>query len=385
MNKTISSLSVLALAALACTAAQAQGHRTASGSFNGMQWEAHSLLIGTQTTGTLLSTSGNAAYHPSYPAYSGVVGLLMNYDAGSFICTGTLLPDRQSILTAAHCVSEGYGSASPNSTTVFFQPAAGLPVGQSIYNHASATAIAVTDYYVNPGYTGQVIDHNDIAVVRLASAAPDWAMSHDIVTTPDLTGAGFNVAGYGQTGAGASGTSGINALLTLTGRLRQGDNRYDFRWGDADWGGMWQGAFDNPDLPSAQIEFSYVSDFDSGNAANDASCLLAASEGLGGAKYCNTGLGLREVGLGGGDSGGPAFMGGRVSSVNSYGLTFGVDFGDAVAGVNSTFGEFSGYVPTYIHADFIYSAMIPEPQAYALMLLGLAGVGAVVRRRRKQA
>ena len=55
------------------------------------------------------------------PQYSGVVPLIMDYGAGgAFICSGTLLPDRRSILTAAHCVSDGAGSAGPLSTTAYF-------------------------------------------------------------------------------------------------------------------------------------------------------------------------------------------------------------------------------------------------------------------------
>jgi hypothetical protein len=376
---------VLALSA-AGAAAQVPSSKSASGTLsNGITWEAQSFIVGTQTTGSLFSTAGNAAYHPSYPGIAnGVVGLTMSYAAGSFICTGTLLPDRLSILTAAHCVSDGFGPSGPinlpNATTVRFQPQNGLGVGTSIFSSTAAVAIPVAGYTIHPQYTGQVIDQNDIAILRLASPAPAWAPAFDIYVPPaGLTGEVFNVWGYGNTGAGSAGTG----LLSITGRLRQGDNRFDFRWGDPDWNGVWDGAFDNPALPAAMTTFSYLSDFDNGNSANDASCLVAASEGLGGAKYCNTGLGLREVGLGGGDSGGPSFINGRIASINSYGLTFGVDFGDAVAGINSSFGEFSGYVPVYIHADFINAALIPEPGTYGLMALGLLGVAAAARRRRQ--
>jgi len=378
---------VLAVLAVAASTVSAQGPsaKSASGTLsNGLAWEAQSFIVGTQTTGSLFGTAGNAAYHASFPGLAnGVVGLTMAYSAGSFICTGTLLPDRQSILTAAHCVSDGFGASGPinlpNSTAVRFQPANGLTAGTSIFASAAATVISVTDYFVHPQYTGQVIDQNDIAVLRLAAPAPDWAQAFGLYQPAGgLTGEGFNVFGYGNTGAGGTGTN----ILSITGRLRQGENRFDFRWGDADWNGVWDGAFDNPNLPAAQTAFSYLSDFDNGNTANDASCLLAASESLGGAKYCNTGVGLREVGLGGGDSGGPSFINGRIASVNSYGLSFGTAFGDAVAGLNSSFGEFSGYVPVYIHADFINAALVPEPGTYGLMALGLLGVAAAARRRR---
>lgn len=374
LKVTVTALAMAAsMAASAETSARAN---VASGVLNGVQWTAQSLLTGFSGTGTA-TTAGNAAYLPSFPSESGVVGLLMNYgSAGSFICTGTLLPDRQSILTAAHCVSDGAGTAGPLSTTVFFQPAAGLAPTASIYNNPAATAITVSQYFVNSAYTGEVIDQNDIAVLRMSSEAPSWAQSHGIYTGGDLTGQNFTVAGYGRLGTGA----GFN---TATGRLRTGENRYDFRFGDADFGeGYWTGVFG-----TADVTYSYLSDFDNGVATNDASCRLAADPdfNLSGAKWCNTGVGIREVGVAGGDSGGPNFINGMVSAVNSYGLSFGTGYGDVDGSLNSSFGEFSGYVPTYIHADFINASMVPEASTYLMMGLGLIGVGAMSRRRRQQA
>lgn len=376
-------VTVLALAAsMAASADNLNRNKSASGTVSGMQWQAQSLLTGFSGTGTS-TTAGSASYLPNFPASGGVVGLLMTYAQGGFICSGTLLPDRQSILTAAHCVSDGFGTAGPLTTTVFFQPPAGLSPTVSIYNNPAATSRTVTAYFVNPGYTGQVIDQNDIAVLRLNTLAPDWAPSHGIYTGGDLTGAHFTVAGYGRLGTGA----GTN---TTTGRLRNGDNRYDFRFGDNAWGpGYWNGVFDNPALPSAQVAFSYVSDFDNGLAANDASCLLAADPDFtitpGSSQFCNIGVGVREVGVAGGDSGGPNFINGLVSGVNSYGLSFGPAYGDVNTTLNSSFGEFSGYVPTFIHADFINASLVPEASTYLMMGLGLIGIGAVARRRRQQA
>ena len=138
--------------------------------------------------------------------HSGVVGMFMNYNPATptsgFVCSGTLLADRNSILTAAHCVSDGFGTAGPASTTVVFQPSGGLPVNSFIYanpaappvGNPAATAIAVSQIFVNPGYTGQVIDQNDIAVLRLAAPAPVWASSYGIYGG-NLNGTDFNVAG----------------------------------------------------------------------------------------------------------------------------------------------------------------------------------------------
>ncbi|WP_395339450.1 trypsin-like serine protease [Ningiella sp. W23] len=353
----------------------------ASGSSGGFSWEARSTLVGAADggTGQIFPTDpltadfiGNPQYHPSYPEYSGVVGMLMETAEGNFICSGTLMEDRRSILTAAHCVSGGAGTPNPISTTVFFQPEGGLNPDERIYNVPApegTVEIEVAEYIVNPDYTGEVIDQNDIAILRLEEEAPLWATSYGIYTEDDIAGQEFNVAGYGRLGTG-------EGSVGLTGRLRQGDNMYDYAWGE--FGDFFTDGF----FGTADVEFSYVSDFDNGLAANDTSGLIANALGVP-ALFNDVGLGDREVGVAGGDSGGPNFIRGLISGVNSYGLSFGADFGDAVAGLNNSFGEFSGYVPTYIHADFIANNLVrvSAPGILALMTLGMFGVAARARRK----
>lgn len=348
-----------------------------SGGNDTLSWSARSLLTGAADGGTGSSPSdllGNAIYHPTYPAYSGVVGMLMDYGNGNrFVCSGTLMNDRMSILTAAHCVSDGAGTANPLSTTIFFQPEGGLSPDSRIYNNPPGVVqIAVTDYLVHENYTGEVIDQNDIAVLRLATKAPAWATSHGIYTQNDLTGQAFNVAGYGLLGTG-------NGVAGPVGYLREGDNKYDYAWGNDLFGNF----FTNNFFGSADVTYSYVSDFDNGLAQNDAAGRIAQALGLGGL-FNDIGLGAREVGVAGGDSGGPNFINGLISGINSYGLSFGPNFGDIDRGLNSSFGEFSGYVPTYIHTAFINSAMVmvSEPSMLVLMSLGLFSIGFSTRRRK---
>lgn len=366
-----------AAALLAASLAQA-APSTVSGQYGDLSWSASSNIVGVNSTATAAG-GGDPRYVAPRSQYGGVATLIMDYgSAGSFICSGTLLGNQKSILTAGHCVSDGT-TARPLSTTVHFYT--GTDPDNVTWSQPSFS-YQVTNYAVHQDYTGRVIDQNDIAVLTLDRLV-DWSVqSYELFDGDDLGGVEFNVAGYG----GRSDVGGDLGDNLGTGRLRQGDNRYDFRLGDDDFGGLWSDVLGEP---ASQIEHSWLSDFDNGLADNDAACIVAV-EGFGiapSAKYCDTGLGLDEVSIAGGDSGGPGFVGGKVASVNSYGLTFGPFYGDINpspdGSPNSSFGEFNGFVPVSIHRDFIAANAVPEPGSYALAALALLGVGWQRRKQRK--
>lgn len=367
--------SLLAAAALMVAGAAQAAPSSVSGTYGNMSWSASSSIVGVTSTATGAG-GGDPRYFAPRSQYGGVATLIMNYADGSFICSGTLLPNQRSILTAAHCVSDGT-KARPLSTTVHFYT--GTDPDNVTWNQPTFS-YNVSNYAVHSGYTGKVIDQNDIAVLTLDSLV-DWSVqSHQLYEGEDLTGLNYNIAGYG----GRSDTGGDVGDNLGTGRLRQGQNRYDFRLGDAEFAGVWADILEEP---AEQIEYTYLSDFDNGQAANDLSCNIAV-DGLGLApttKYCDTGLGADEVSSAGGDSGGPEFIDGKVASVTSFGLTFGTVWGDIAPGLNSSFGEFNGFVPVSIHRDFINANAVPEPGTYALAGLGLLLVGLNRRSKRRAA
>lgn len=352
------------------------------GERDGLVWQAQNTIVGMTPTasGPVGVGGGDPIFFPSTNK-TGVVALIMDYGGGSrFICSGTLVSTR-SIVTAGHCVSDGAGTANPLKTTAYFFT--GDPDERTPFS-PNAVAIDVTDYFVHSGYTGEVIDQNDIAVLRLGSNAPTEFERYGLYTGGDLTSTEFNVAGYGGRST-VGGTVGSNAQ---TGWLREGDNIYDYAWGADEFGGFFTDIIGGENFfGTAEIDYSFVSDFDTSNPANSQACRIAAAVGAAGFG-CTGSVGAREVGVAGGDSGGPGFVDGQLASVNSYGLTFGSGFGDCNDALNSGCGEFSGYVPIYIHEQFIRTSLwagapIPEPATWGMMIAGFGAVGFAARRRRE--
>ncbi len=396
MMTRISNLALLAAAtaglALATGAsAQTVQPNSVSGTFNGVNWTAANTIVGTASTATIAG-GGSSRYQPSFPANAGVATLIMQYGNSGFICSGTLSSNRLAIITAAHCVTNSFALTRPDKVTAYFY--GGTNPDAVVWQDPQSVAIDISNIFVNPNYTGQVVDQNDIAVVALSRAAPTFATGYDFDTAGNLDGKNYNILGYG----GRSDTGGSVGQNLGTGRLRTGENRYDFAWGDAAFGGFFTdvdpatglGFFDRAGGPRAQVSGSIVSDFDSGLAANDASCLIAGAFEAGGSQFCDLGR-LNEASSAGGDSGGPQFVNGKLASVTSYGLTFGPAFGDTISSaagnrLNSSYGEFNGFVPTFLHTSFLNSSLalsaVPEPGTWALMIAGFGFVGSAMRRRK---
>jgi hypothetical protein len=360
--------------------------RRASGTTaDGVRWEARSMMVG-QTTTLFPNVVPGSVYAPARPGKDGVVFLETN--AG--YCSASLMRGGTALLTAAHCVTNASGNIIANTGFAYFYPGPNDPFYDLDFGFEPGIArVAIGSVHVAPGYTGDVIDHNDLAIIFLAGAAPGFAIEYTLAALADPTGVNFTVAGFGNNGlSGATG-----AVGGTFGRLREGDNMFEYALGNPLFAGGWAPLLGRP---LGQISDSWVSDFDRvGFAANDTSCLVTGGLLGTGATFCDTGVGPREVGVAGGDSGGPQFVNGKIVSVTSYGLTFGAAYGDFGGGLNSGWGEFSGYAPVFRNRAWIESLVpdafgtvavpIPEPGTWAMLIAGFGMIGGAMRRRRETA
>ncbi|MFP6365217.1 trypsin-like serine protease [Pseudomonas aeruginosa] len=211
--------------------------------------------------------------------YDGVVLLTV----GNYQGSGALLYGGRAVLTAAHLFEDGVTSAQ-----VTFQTATGTQT------------LASSKVWIHPAYDA-VNTNNDLAIVWLTDQAPAAANRYDLYRSSDEVGQTMTLVGYGLPGTGATGT-----LTNYGGApIRQkASNTFD-----SDVGRLTT-VYGNDLSWAPQAGTQLLADFDNGRSTNDA---LGRLLGL-----SNTGLGSNEGIITPGDSGGPAFIAGKVAGVASY-------------------------------------------------------------------
>jgi hypothetical protein len=256
---------------------------------------------------------------------SGFDGVVRISSSG-FFGSGVVLPDGRSVLTAAHL----FGVGGPAGTvSVRFETAAGVE------------SIAAGRVLINPRYN-PVNSDNDLAVVRLASAAPLGATRHGLYRGVDEVGQTFTFAGYGQSGSGSTGAASTGGSTTL--RL-QAQNVFDA--GASDLKAVLGNRMGWTPAAGTQL----IADFDDGSSVRDALGQFLARP--------QTGLGAAEGLIAPGDSGGPAFLGGRVAGVASYtaSLSSRLAEPDVDTQANSSFGEIGFWQRVSAYQQFIDQAL----------------------------
>ena len=226
--------------------------------------------------------------------------------------SGSLLVGGNWILTAAHVV----WSAQLNMplTADMVQIAFDMPTGR--------VTVPASQIVVNPKYTGDVTQGNDLALVQLASPAPTGAKVLDIYRNSSELGQVGTLYGYGMIGTGDVGENADGGNLKRTGQ-----NKWDAT-------GSLLGYADT----------TLVSDFDDGTAQHDAFGVVFGIH--------NLGQGVNEVSSAHGDSGGPILLDGKIAGIV---LLRGCRPRphDPVPGQNISYGEFSLDTRVSLFADWI--------------------------------
>lgn len=323
----------------------------------------------------------NASFNGVANAFNGTARLLFDLrgaPGSTYVCSGSLLPGGEWLLTAAHC-AEGI-----RSMTIQF----------GLYNNTALETRSASGYVLHPGWiaSGGALDNgSDVALIRLD--APVTNLNTYYLSPTNDVGKEYIITGYGTSGLGSA-SSGPNWADSAYGHY--GYNVVDVE-SSVVFGAWGQGTYTEP-----TYGVTYVTDYDSfGVADPDRYNTLQRMATITGSSAWTSGLalGVGEALIAGGDSGGGDFIWDAatgnwlLSAVHSWGWQFCggriTPSCDYSSSNSSSFGDLSGSTAVYTHIPWIESVIgrsvtvpIPEPGTYALMLAGLALMGGWARRRR---
>ena len=278
--------------------------------------------------------AGSASYAAD-PSFAGVVGL--GWSGGQY-CSGVLIAPT-TVLSARHC------APVPGEFARF----------GTDFNNPVFSANIQSVLFPGGGSPGSpLLNGGDVAIITLASSVPGsvatpYALSAE---TTELIGYTVATIGYGASGIGSTGTTRSDDIR------RGGTNVLDFYGAGVRSSGTISG--------TANI---FSTDFDNPAGTSNTLGWLGSSV---------TALPM-EATTASGDSGGPLLVssGGQwvVIGVLSGGTTNTSIYGDI-----SWWTGVAPYRTQIEAAGGVFVTVVPEPGTYALMLLGVAAIGARLRR-----
>ncbi|MCG8449739.1 MAG: trypsin-like serine protease [Pirellulales bacterium] len=294
-------------------------------------------ILAGELTGTPSDSPANRVDPNTLTSPYGGVGSLRIISGKTFICSGVAISP-WNVLTAAHCLdldNNGVVDVSPGN--VLFR----LNHGSNFSSSHTASALAIHPDF--SGFSNPVVN-DDIAVVTLSTPLPAGTPIYDLHATPITAGTTLTLVGYGESGTPSSGYS-VNTSFSTK---RVGKNNADNFTSDfLDEGGLHNEVF------------RYDFDGPTGN-------------GIYGGPTLGNDI---ETIIGGGDSGGPAFVdnGGdlEIAGVNTFTL-----------GNNPAFGARAGGILIAPYASWVNAQIIPEPSSMILAGLGIMGLIAPRRLRK---
>jgi hypothetical protein len=195
----------------------------------------------------------------------------------------------------------------------------------------------------------------DVAIITLSADAPPNVPRYPLHSGTDEVGSQAVLTGYGNAGHGSTGE---DFEFEIFPTLRAGLNRIEA---------------DDAMLGSSIL----IADFDSGLPENNSIAIFGFPSDLG--------FGADEVGLAGGDSGGPMFIGGAFAGVNLATAQPPPPFtGDVNNQLDASWGEASFFMRVSSYREFILAAtggkavFVPEPSNLFLLFAGALGLLSLV-------
>lgn len=220
--------------------------------------------------------------------YDGIVRVAI----GGYYGTGTLLYDGKAVLTAAHLFN---GVSTTSTASIYFETASGKQT------------VTSSGFSIYPSYDS-VNGNNDLALVWLSADAPRRAERYTLYRESDEVNQVFTMVGYGTPGYGAIG---------------QIDN--------------YSGAY---------VRLMAQNKFDADASTLKASLGSTTHDAFGAfLGKADKGVGVLEGIIAQGDSGGPAFIDGKVAGIASYtsSLSTYSSHPDYDNDANSSFGEIAAW------------------------------------------